>query len=124
MHHLLLNAGISTFGYSGHSLRKGATVTADCNGISRHDIKLLGRWKSDVVDAYIDEREKPDHIQKILHLNARLLSPLRATVVWPVETCREISFIRKLWRFTRAFIAYDTDNEISTFVIVKQELIT
>jgi len=76
MHHLLLNAGISTVGYSGHSLRKGAAVTADRNRISRHDIKLLGRWKSDAVDIYIDERQKPDHIQKLLHLNAQLLSPL------------------------------------------------
>jgi hypothetical protein len=76
MHHLLLDAGISTAGYSGHSLRKGAAVTADCNGISRHDIKRLGRWKSDAVDVYIDERQKPDHIQKILRLNAQLLSPL------------------------------------------------
>jgi hypothetical protein len=76
MHHLLLNAGISTFGYSGHSLRKGAAVTADRNGISRQDIKLLGRWKSDAVNIYIDERQKPDHIQKILRLNAQLLSPL------------------------------------------------
>ena len=74
MHHLLLDAGISTVGYSGHSLRKGAAVTADRNGISRHDIKLLGRWKSDAVDVYIDERQKPDHIRKILHLN--VLSPL------------------------------------------------
>ena len=76
MHHLLLNAGISTVGYSGHSLWKDATVTADRNGISRHDIKLLGRWKNDAVDVYIDEHQKPDHIRKILHLNAQLLSPL------------------------------------------------
>jgi hypothetical protein len=76
MHELLLNAGISTSGYSGHSLRKGAAVTADLNGISRHDIKLLGRWTSDAVDVYINERLKPDHIQKILRLNAQLLSPL------------------------------------------------
>jgi hypothetical protein len=76
MHELLLNAGISTTGYSGHSLRKGAAVTADRNGISKNDIKLLGRWKSDAVDVYINERQKPDHIQKILRLNAQLLSPL------------------------------------------------
>jgi hypothetical protein len=43
MHNLLLNTGISPFGYSGHSLRKGAAVTADMNGISRSNIKLLGR---------------------------------------------------------------------------------
>jgi len=76
MHQLLLNAGIPTFGYSGHSLRKGAAVTADRNGVSKHDIKLLGRWKSDAVDVYINERQKPEHIQKILRLNALLLSPI------------------------------------------------
>jgi hypothetical protein len=76
MHQLLLNAGISTVGYSGHSLRKGAAVTADRNGISRHDIQLLGRWKSDAVDVYIDERRKPDHITKLLLLNAQLHNPL------------------------------------------------
>jgi len=43
MQTLLLNAGVLTFGYSGHSLRKGAAVTAARNGISRHDIKVLGR---------------------------------------------------------------------------------
>ena len=74
MRELLLDAGISTIGYSGHSLRKGAAVTADCNGISKQDIKLLGRWKSDAVDVYINERRKPDYIQKILLLNSQLLS--------------------------------------------------
>ena len=74
MRELLLNAGISTIGYSGHSLRKGAAVTADRNGISKHDIKLLGRWKSDAVDVYINECQKPDHIKKLLLLNSRLLS--------------------------------------------------
>ena len=74
MRELLLNAGISTIGYSGHSLRKGAAFTADRNGIPKHDLKLLGRWKSDAVDIYINERQKPDHIQKILLLNSQLLS--------------------------------------------------
>jgi len=76
MHQLLLNAGIPTFGYSGHSLRKGAAVTADRNGISKHDIQILGHWKSDAVDVYIDECQKSEHIHKILLLNAQLLSPL------------------------------------------------
>jgi hypothetical protein len=75
IHELLLNAGISTGRYSGHSLRKGAAVTVDRNGISKHNIKLLGRWQSDAVDVYIDERQKPDYIQKLLHLNSQLLSP-------------------------------------------------
>jgi hypothetical protein len=57
--HNLLNAGISPFGYSGHSLRKRAAVTADLNCMSRSNIKLVGRWKSDAVDVYIDNRQKP-----------------------------------------------------------------
>jgi hypothetical protein len=75
MRELLLNAGIPTVGFSGHSIRKGAAVTTDRNGLSKLDIKLLGRWKSDAVDIYINERQKPDLIQRILHLNAQLLSP-------------------------------------------------
>jgi hypothetical protein len=71
----LLNAGISMVGYSGHSLRKGAAVTADRNGVSRQNIQLLGRWKSDSVDVYIDEGRKSDQARKMLHLNAKLLSP-------------------------------------------------
>jgi hypothetical protein len=55
MHLLLLNAGIPTLGYLGHSLRKGAAIIADRNRISHHHIKLLGRWKSDAVDIYINE---------------------------------------------------------------------
>ena len=54
IHELLLNAGIFTVGYSGHSLRKGKAVIADCNGISKDNIKLLGRWKSDAVDIYMN----------------------------------------------------------------------
>ena len=74
MRELLLNAGISTFGYSGPSLRKGAAVTANCNGISKQDIMLLGQWKSDAVDIYINEPRKPEHIQKALLPNSQLLS--------------------------------------------------
>jgi hypothetical protein len=74
MQRLLLNAGISVVGYSGHSLRKGAAVTADRNGISRRGIQLLGRWKDDAVDLYIDECRKPDEARKMFHLNAGLLN--------------------------------------------------
>jgi hypothetical protein len=52
IHRLLLQAGIPTRSFSGHSLRKGAAVTAAANGISRDEIKLLGWWKSDAVDVY------------------------------------------------------------------------
>jgi hypothetical protein len=72
---LLLNAGIPITGFSGHSLRKGAAATANANGISKHNIKLLGRWKSNAVDVYINELQTPKHIQKILSLNSQLLNP-------------------------------------------------
>ena len=71
---LLLRTGISTKGFSGHSLRKGAAVSAAANGISRDDIKLLGRWKSDAVDVYINELGHKDHIEKLLQLNSKLHS--------------------------------------------------
>ena len=69
---LLLNAGISTLGFTGHSLRKGAAVTAAENGLSRNDIKLLGRWKSDAVDVYINELNETDNTRKLLQLNSQL----------------------------------------------------
>lgn len=46
---------ISTIGFSGHSLRKGAAVSAAANRIPKDGIKLLGRWKSDTVDVYINK---------------------------------------------------------------------
>jgi len=51
----LLRAGIPTRGFSGHSLRKGAAVSAIKKGISRDEIKHLGCWKSDAVDIYIND---------------------------------------------------------------------
>ena len=76
IYHLLLNTDISIIDYSRHSLQKSVTVIADRNDISRPDIKLLKCWKSDVVDIYINKRQKSDHIRKILRLNAQLLSLL------------------------------------------------
>jgi hypothetical protein len=69
---LLLQAGISTYGFSGHSIRKGAAVSAAANGISKDNIKLLGRWKSDAVDVYINELSEHDQINRNLQLNAKL----------------------------------------------------
>jgi hypothetical protein len=69
---LLLRAGISTIGFSGHSLRKGAAVSAAANGISKDDIKLLGRWKSDAVDVYINEIHEHENTRKLLFLNSKL----------------------------------------------------
>jgi hypothetical protein len=73
MHQLLLNAGLPTLGFSGHSLRIGAAVTAFRNGISRQELKLLGRWKSDAVDIYTDERQESARVHQLLLLNAQLL---------------------------------------------------
>ena len=50
-------------------------IPAAHNGILKHNIELLGRWKSDAVDMYINERQKPDHIQRILLVNSQVLSP-------------------------------------------------
>ena len=79
MKELLLRAGISSAHISGHSIRKGAAVSAAANGISKEDIKLLGRWKSDAVDAYINELAEDEHIKKILRINARLHLPKQPT---------------------------------------------
>jgi len=69
---LLLRAGIPTTGFSGHSLRKGAAVSAAANGMSCDEIKLLGRWKSDADDVYINEISHADRVQKLLQLNSKL----------------------------------------------------
>lgn len=74
LHELLLKAGTSTKGFSGHSLRKGAAVSAKGKGISRDDIKTLGRWKSDAVDVYINEVPQTILTANLLALNSRLLS--------------------------------------------------
>ena len=70
----LLQAGIDASNFSGHSLRKGAIVSAAAYGISKEEIKLLGRWKNDAVDVYINEPAEEDQITKLLQLNARLHS--------------------------------------------------
>ena len=109
---LLLNAGIPMFGYSGHSLRKGAAVTADRNGISRHHIKLLGRWErnqstfistnADIQNASTGSststRKSSLHsFTKLSGLDGHALTPFitypcRNThpSFGPLETCREI----------------------------------
>ena len=71
---LLLQAGIPTAGFSGHSIRKGAAVTAAANGISRENIQLLGRWISDAVDIYINDIRESEQTQKLLQLNSQLLN--------------------------------------------------
>ena len=72
IHHLLLQADIPTRDFSDHSLRKGATITAATNDMSRDEIKLLKRWKSNAVDVYINELSKLDITQKLLLLSFKL----------------------------------------------------
>jgi hypothetical protein len=54
--------------YSGYSLvQKGAAVFASREGIPRSDIILLGWWKSDAVDIYMNKVVKPDLKTKLLN---------------------------------------------------------
>ena len=69
---LLLQVGVDPSKYSGHSLRKGAAISAKAAGIPRDEIKLLGRWKSDAVDIYITESAKQDHKARMLQLQSQL----------------------------------------------------
>ena len=48
----LLHAGYDPTTYSGHSFRRGAANSAVAAGISRENVKILGRWKSDAVNRY------------------------------------------------------------------------
>ena len=42
------------------------------NGIPKEDIKLMGRWKSDAIDVYLNELNESDHTRKLLNLNSQL----------------------------------------------------
>jgi len=74
MRQLLLQADISTADFSDHSIRKEITMTAAANDISRENIQLLSRWKSDTIDIYINEIQEFEQIQKLLQLNSQLLN--------------------------------------------------
>ena len=56
--------------YSGHSFRRGAATSAKEAGLSDTDIQMLGRWKSDAYQLYID---KPTSY--ILHTSKRFQQP-------------------------------------------------
>ena len=90
---LLLQAGINPSNFSGHSLRKGAAVSAAARGLSKDEIKLLGRWKSDAVDIYINELAEEDQISKLLHLNSRLHSSPSTTVPTTPNTQSNINYL-------------------------------
>ena len=57
IHELLLQADLSTTGYCRSLIHKGAAVAATAWGISKDDIKLMQRWKSDAVMVYLSETE-------------------------------------------------------------------
>lgn len=58
--------------YSGHSFRRGAATSAKESGLSDADIQMLGRWKSDAYQLYI---EKPPSY--ILNTSRRFQQPRR-----------------------------------------------
>ena len=52
----ILNTGHNPAIYSGHSFRRGAANSAIDAGITRDEIKELGRWKSNAVDRYLTSK--------------------------------------------------------------------
>jgi hypothetical protein len=70
----LPNQNLLASKYSGYSLvQKGAAVFASREGIPHSDIILLGWWKSDAVDIYMNEVVKPDLKTKLLNQQSQLL---------------------------------------------------
>ena len=49
----LMEAGVDSSPYSGHSFRIGATTTAARVGMEDATIKMLGRWRSNAYQLYI-----------------------------------------------------------------------
>ena len=49
----LCTAGMDTKGYSGHSFRIGAAITAALKGVEDSVIKMLGRWESSAYQRYL-----------------------------------------------------------------------
>ena len=62
LHSLLRAAGINPDGFSGHSFRRGAANSALQAGISKQDIKTMGRWKSDAIDRYFSAATQTQHL--------------------------------------------------------------
>lgn len=62
--------------YSGHSFRRGAATSASESGLSEDDIMILGRWKSEFVQAIYLERS--GHSARSTKIN--FLSKFRLTV--------------------------------------------
>jgi hypothetical protein len=51
--HAILTTGRDPSPYWGHSFRRGAANSAVSAGLSKDELKQLGRWKSDAVDRYL-----------------------------------------------------------------------
>ena len=71
LRHYLKILGYDAKAFSGHSLRRGAAVSATAAGVSDALIQLLGRWSSDAYKVYLETT--PVEIE---HLN-RLLDAMR-----------------------------------------------
>src|SRR5947207_8308022 len=85
IHELLLQAEISTHGFSDHSIRKKVAIFISARGISKNDIKLMDRWKSDVVLIYINETTIWKHNNKLLLLNKQLQTLLSCAIITDAE---------------------------------------
>ena len=58
---LLIRSGIDPTGFTGHSMRRGATQTSADSGLNKEQLQFLGRWKSDAVLTYV----KPETAQRL-----------------------------------------------------------
>ena len=53
VHSTLATEGLHDNGFTGHSFRIGAAITAKAKGVSDSTVKTLGRWSSDAFQLYI-----------------------------------------------------------------------
>ena len=56
----ILHTGRDPSTFSGHSFRRGAANSAIAAGISKEEIKELGRWKSSAINRYITPKSSVD----------------------------------------------------------------
>ena len=66
LRYLLKTMGYNPRHYNTHSFRIGAATSAAQAGLSSHDIKLLGRWRSTAYQRYI--RSNTTHLLAVKHL--------------------------------------------------------